>query len=365
MLKRLTLCLGAAVLPMLAAPALASTDAEVQLVYDTIRAKYPDLSAYCQLSEDERRKTVIDTITPMVATRKLQQPFASVPAAGALLRQDCGIAEVFEPAKLRWLATADPLKFSPERGRFGMFTSVQAMANKVFAPAGDGPFPAVVISGTKGLSEHLRVHARSLLDAGFAVLVVDTFGPRGYRAGVREPLPSESAKDAYDALAHLQSLPFIDKERIFQTGYSYGGLAAALLASPEGAQEFKAQGRFRATVSNYASCSIAGPYTSASGGATTLPMLTADSDRPILMLMAELDIETPPATCFPLLEEMRAAGKDVHWHIYPRTTHAWDKAENNGYVYRTVSGETMTYRYDAAITKDATERMIAFFNRYR
>jgi dienelactone hydrolase len=27
--------------------------------------------------------------------------------------------------------------------------------------------------------------------------------------------------------------------------------------------------------------------------------------------------------------------------------------------------ETMTYRYDAAIAKDATARMIAFFNSYR
>jgi dienelactone hydrolase len=61
---------------------------------------------------------------------------------------------------------------------------------------------------------------------------------------------------------------------------------------------------------------------------------------------------------------MKAAGKDVYWHIYPKTTHGWDKAEHNGYVYR-LYGETMMYRYDEAVANDATGRMIAFFNRYQ
>jgi dienelactone hydrolase len=216
----------------------------------------------------------------------------------------------------------------------------------------------VVISHTKGISQHLLVHARELLAAGFAVLVVDTFGPRGIKAG-GDLFPAEFAKDAYDALTHLQAQTYINKNRIFQTGYSYGGYAAALLASPQGADAFKASGRFRATVANYGSCAI-----QEGESKQKLEMLSADSDRPILMLMAELDIETPPKHCFPLLEEMKAAGKDVYWHIYPKTTHGWDKAEHNGYVYR-LYGETMMYRYDEAVANDATGRMIAFFNRYQ
>ncbi|MDP2134105.1 MAG: dienelactone hydrolase family protein, partial [Sulfuritalea sp.] len=172
--------------------------------------------------------------------------------------------------------------------------------------------------------------------------------------------PAEVARDAYDALAQLQARSYIDKNRIFQTGYSLGGYAAAMLASPQGAEAFKASGRFRATVGNYGSCAMVQEGSSAQ----QLEMLSADSDRPILMLMAELDIETPPRHCFPLLEEMKATGKDLHWHVYPKTTHGWDKAENNGFVYR-LNGETMTYRYDEAVAKDATRRMIEFYNRYR
>jgi dienelactone hydrolase len=353
-------------LASLLAPAHAASEAEVRLIYDNVRSKFPDLNVYCRMSEAERRQAAVQVTMALASTRKLSDPYGAGPLAGAMLRRDCGIEEAaMDPAKMRWLVNAKPLSFDPGRDTLGTFTRVQSLANKVYAPEGNGPFPAVVISTTKGVSEHLRGHARALTDAGFAVLVVDTFGPRGYKTGVNEPLPAEFAKDAYDALAHLLTLPYIDKSRIFQTGYSYGGMAAALLASPEGAQEFKSAARFRATVANYGSCTVAAPYAGGQSQATYMPMLSADSDRPILLLMAELDIETPPASCFPLLEQMKAAGKDVHWHIYPGTTHAWDKAENNGFVYRTTSGQAMSYRYDAAITKDATERMIAFFNRYR
>lgn len=349
---------------LLAGPALAVDAAEVTLVFDAVRGKYPDFGVYCKLSDAERRQVVVGTTMALASTRKLSDPFAAGPEAGIRLRKECGIdATPLSATQIRWLATALPLKFDTTRGSLGTFTSPQALANRVYAPEGAGPFPAVVISQAKKVSAHLLAHARFLVDGGFAVLVVDTYGSRDYKIGVNEPLPAQFAKDAYDALAVLQSLDFIDRTRIYQTGYSNGGLAAALLASPEGARELTAAGRFRATVANYGSCKIASPYTGGKANATFMDMLSADSDRPILMLMGELDIETSPTTCFPLLAEMKAAGKPVEWHIYPKTSHAWDQAEHNGHVYRTNAGESMTYRYDADVTRDATARMIDFFKR--
>lgn len=348
------------------ASALAADPAEVKAIVEAVRGKFPDLSQYCQRSDTERREIIISTTMALASSRKLSDPYGAGPAAGVQLRNECGIeTTAFSPAQARWFANAPPLKFGTARGTVGPFTSPQDLANKIFAPEGKGPFPVVVIGQTKKVGPHLLVHARSLIEAGFAVLVVDTFGPRNYKIGVSEPLPAQFAKDAYDALAALQSLDYIDRERIYQTGYSYGGLAAALLASPEGARELKATTRFRATVANYGTCKIASPYAGGKTTATYMDMLSADSDRPVLMLMGELDIETPPSTCFPLLNEMKAAGKPVEWHVYPQTTHGWDQAEHNGLVYRTNSGETMAYRYDAAVTRDATARMIEFFNRHR
>ena len=353
-------------------PVTAANPAEVKLIVDAVRAKYPDISGFCKLPDADRPQVVIKETMALASARKLSDPFGAGPAAGAELRAECGRdpgtlpVGVLQPAvALRWRAIAPPLRFEPGRNSLGMFTGPASLANRVYAPEGAGPFPAVVIGQTKSVSAHLLVHAKSLIEAGYAVLVVDTYGPRGYKIGVNEPLPAEFAKDAYDALAHLQTLDFIDRSRIYQTGFSNGGVAAALLASPEGAKALNAAGRFRATVAHYGSCKIAAPYSGANAAATYMEMLSSDSDRPILMLMGELDIETPPSTCFPLLPEMKAAGKPVEWHIYPKTTHGWDKAEHDGYQYRTISGETMAYRYDAEVTRDATRRMIEFFGRHR
>ncbi len=346
-------------------PSHAVSDAEVKLISEAVRVKFSDLKVFCNLAEEERRKIVTQTTMQLVSTRKVSDPFSSGPQAGNQLRQECGIETPVDMRKVRWTTSATPLEFAEAREALDPHTDLAALANKVFKPNGTGPFPAVVISQTKSISEHLKVHALELMGAGFAVLVVDTFGPRNYKVGINEPFPAEFAKDAYDALAYLLALPYIEKNRIFQTGYSYGGLAAVLLASPEGASQLQAKSRFRATVANYGACTIAGSYTGTQAQATQMDMLSTDSDRPILMLMGDLDIETPAKTCFPRLEEMKAAGKDVHWHIFTNTTHAWDKAEHNGHIYKTVNGESMVYRYDPAVSKDATERMIAFFNQYQ
>jgi dienelactone hydrolase len=345
--------------------AFAVSDAEVKLVYDAVRSKYPD-ATYCALSDEARRNAVVQETMRLASSRSLEDPYGAGPAAGVQLRALCGVASAaIDPSNLRWLTTAKPLHFEVQPRKLSWSTSPRDLANQLFVPEGDGKFPVVVVGQTKSISEHLLVHAKELLEAGFAVLVVDTYGPRGYKTGVNEPLPAEFAKDSYDALASLQGLSMIERNRIFQTGYSNGALAAALLASPEGANKLGAAGRFRATVANYGACKMASPYAGANAKATSVDMLSKDSDKPILMLMGELDIETPPSTCFPLLQQMKAAGKDVSWHIYPQTTHGWDKSENNGFVYRTTSGETMTYRYDADVSKDATQRMIKFFNQYK
>lgn len=350
-------------LVLLAPMARAADEAGVALIYETVRGKYPDISAYCKLADAERRQLVVGTTMQLAGEKRVSDPFVAGAEAGARLRKDCGMSAMSasDTAKsVRWTTSAKPLVFDGEKRSVGSLTDVQALGNKIYTPDGPGPFPAVVVNHTAGgVSQHLLIHARELLDSGFAVLVVDSFGPRGIRSG-GALFPAEVAKDAYDALAQFQAQSDIDKNRIFQVGYSLGGYAAALLASPEGAAAFKANVRFRATVANYASCAIVQENASVQ----QLEMLSADSDRPILMLMAELDIETPPKHCFPLLDRMKATGKDVHWHVYPGVAHGWDKAENNGYVYRK-NGESMTYRYDEAVAKDATSRMIAFFRSYR
>lgn len=238
-----------------------------------------------------------------------------------------------------------PLNFKADASEeIGAFTT---LSNTVFKPKGEGPFPAVVLVHTCGgiKDSHMRRHAQELLEMNFVVLMQDSFEPRGMRDCGANNQNAVSAvlgvRDAYAALAHLSKYPFVDKNRIYQSGYSWGGFVATLLTSSGLAEIFNAPARFRATVSNYSPCLFQGRE-----------LITRNADKPVLMLMGEKDTETPPSSCFPKLEELKAAGKPVNWHVYPDTTHGWDK---EGQMDR-------GYFYNEAISLDATKRMVGFFN---
>lgn len=352
----------------LSGTANADVETEGQLIFEQVLKSNPDKSKLCPTdgTAEERVKhikgIVIREVMPLMEARRVTDPFPAGLKAGGLVRQFCGYqsASTVGMQDVRWHTTLPPLTFDLEQRNVGLFTTAHSMANRVFTPEAPGPFPAVVISHTKGISRHLLGHAKELIAAGFAVVVVDTYGPRNIASNASSVTPAESTRDAYAALAALQQLPFINNKRIYQTGYSLGGYASAMLASPEGAKQFNSAYRFRATVSNYGSCGLGGAFSGAAG--SKVQTLSEDSDRPVLMLMAEEDIEAPSGLCFPLLEDMHKQGKQVAWHVYPKTTHAWDKAEHQGHVFQLNSGQTMIYRYDPVVTADATRRMIEFFN---
>jgi hypothetical protein len=72
--------------------------------------------------------------------------------------------------------------------------------------------------------------------------------------------------------------------------------------------------------------------------------------------MVKLDTETTPlADCMPLLESLKERGAPVEWHVYPGTTHAWDKSENDGHSKQHWRG-WVTYRYSKAATEDSVKR---------
>lgn len=239
------------------------------------------------------------------------------------------------------------ITFSTEvANEIGIFTNV---ANKVFRPkTGDGRLPAVVLAHTCGglKNAHVKTHANEFLEAGYVVLVQDSFTPRGSEGCRQKLIPVPVAvMDAYKAREHLAALPFVDPERIYLVGYSYGGLVAHFSAAPESQKAVGSAGRFRAAVSHYGTCKTP----------RGMESLFRSTDKPVLVLLAEKDTEIPNAPCFPLLEEMKAAGAPVEWHIYPGATHGWDKQGEGaaGYVY------------NEATSKDATRRTLEFLERHR
>jgi dienelactone hydrolase len=235
------------------------------------------------------------------------------------------------------------LSFPPEATTLGLFSRV---SNAIFKPEGDGPFPAIVLTHTcGGIQPHISDRAKELIAAGFVVLVQDSYGPRGHTtfctaAGVGAP---RVYKDSFDALKHLSQLNVVDPSRIYLVGLSLGSFAAAAVSSPEVARWIGTQDRFRASVGWYGACTFnVGPY-------PKWELIRHDVDRPVLLLMAKNDIETPIADCFPLLENLKAEGKPVAWHVYDDATHGWDKSD-----------QRRGYRYNAAVTADAMKRTIEF-----
>jgi dienelactone hydrolase len=264
---------------------------------------------------------------------------------GALM---CAAAAFAQDLKEQFLPPLDfkPVSFEPEaKESIGLFTSI---ANTAFKPAGTGPFPAVVLMHSCGgvRNPHIKQHAQELLKAGYVVLVTDSFEPRGVQnCATRIVSGSAGVADAYAALAYLAAKPFVDKSRIYQVGYSWGGIVSTMLASPQSAKIVGSSLRFAATVSNYSNCSYQDKF----------QLVLRDSDRPFLMLMGESDQELPSSNCFPLLAEMKAQGSAVDWFVFPGATHSWDKPSqpDRGYVY------------NARVAAEATEKMLAFLARAR
>lgn len=247
----------------------------------------------------------------------------------------------------RAIAAYKDLQFPEVAKELGFFSS---MSNGIFKPPGEGPFPAVVLAHTcGGLQPHMTDRAKDLLSAGFLVLTLDAYGPRGHTAfclpqGVMAP---RVYKDAFDALTHLSGMKEVDPERVYLMGLSLGSFVASSVASPGVAVLVGAQRRFRASVGWYGSCAFdVSPY-------PKWTLLHPDTDRPVLLLLAGKDSETPIAECFPLVEKYAAEGLPVSWHVYPDATHGWDKSDaRRGYV---LSKDT---------TADAMQRTIEFFRKH-
>ena len=229
------------------------------------------------------------------------------------------------------------------------------IGNKVFKPEGDGPFPAVVLVHTAGglANDHIRIHGQNLLAKGYVVLILDSLGPRRVAVVARstpQVHPPIGVRDAYQAWDFLSRQSYVDKDKIFQMGTSWGGFVASSLASKGIAEVNQAKGRFRATVGWYSTCQL-GPY-------DPYKYVFPDSDHPVLLLLAGDDKELLHkglGDCFKELEDIKKMGLPIDFHVYEGIGHGWDKRgeERFGYIY---SDKT---------TKDAFNRTVEFFEKYK
>jgi dienelactone hydrolase len=226
------------------------------------------------------------------------------------------------------------------------------ISNKVVKPEGNGPFPAVLLVHTAGglANDHIKDYARALLGKGYVVLIQDSLGPRGIPFVSRttpRAHPQVGVRDAYQGLEYLAQQSYVDKNRIYQMGTSWGGFVASSLASKGISEVNDAKVRFRASAGLYSSCGL--------GSTDPYRFIFSDFDRPILLLLAGDDKELKPGNCFQELQALKDKGLPLDFHVYEGIGHAWDK-----------KGELrFGYVYNEEITKNAFDRVLAFFEKYK
>lgn len=248
----------------------------------------------------------------------------------------------------------------------------------LFRPPGDEARAAVVMmhgcSGLLGANGRFlplyRAWARTLLEKGYVVLVVDSATSRGFgqtcSAGeARSTMWRDRPKDAYAALQYLQAQPFVRPDRVALLGWSQGGGVVLLTINDKSIGRPPALAHdFSAAVAFYpGACSErlqSKPYTQVErqGWTTHVPLLT---------LSGEADTWTPFAPCNAFIEGAKARGNPVALKSYPAAVHAFDAPNLQRRElpqYRTGDGPIPVIGTDADARADVFIRVPAFLDEH-
>lgn len=103
----------------------------------------------------------------------------------------------------------------------------------LYRPGGDGPQPAIVdLHGCNGIwPVRSKPWLEHYLDWGFAVLQVDSFGPRGRDniCGSLFSIPTwHRAQDAHAAKRWLMEQSWVSRQEVYLTGFSHGATTVLL-----------------------------------------------------------------------------------------------------------------------------------------
>ena len=246
----------------------------------------------------------------------------------------------------------------------------------------DAPRPAVVmLHGCSGLLAPsgrffglYRAWARTLVEKGYVVLVVDSATPRGFGqtctpVSAANMMLRERPKDAYAALTYLQAQPFVRADRVALMGWSQGGGVVLLSINVRSIGRTSPAGRlvlsklahdFVAAVAFYpGACSEAvqaRAYAPGEREGWTSPL-------PLLVLFGESDVWTELKPCAAFLDAAKARGNPVELKTYPDAVHAFDAPNTKRTElpqYRTLDGRIPVIATDKEARADAFVRVPAF-----
>ena len=234
---------------------------------------------------------------------------------------------------------------------------------RVKKPDGPGPFPtALLLSGCDGPQDNLNSWAAALKAEGWASIVVDSHGPRGFSdyevwrlvCTGQILMGSERAGDALVALDDARRMRFVDPRRLVLLGASHGGwtimdqlaldpprrLPTNLAAVPPYAPPDPLDGLVGVV--------LLYPYCGTANRARRHPWTRP---VPTLFVLAEDDAIAPSGRCVALADALGAAGVPVAVELLAGVTHGFDQQQR---------AALSTLAFDPTATAEA-ERLVAGF----
>jgi dienelactone hydrolase len=199
------------------------------------------------------------------------------------------------------------------------------LAGRLYVPAGEGPFPAIVLMhGCSGMwlpsGRPNRTYddwARGFQERGFIALALDSFGPRGVKEICTQKVRTISEArdrpgDAFAAQRWLAAREDVRSDEIHLIGWSNGGSSVLHVLNAVASAEEGSPPPFRAAIAFYPGC--ANPR-----------LRNFRPSVPLLIQAGAADDWTPAHFCQSLAERARAAGAPVEIDIYPEAHHAFDR----------------------------------------
>jgi dienelactone hydrolase len=222
-------------------------------------------------------------------------------------------------------------------------------------PGGPGPFNTImIIPGCDGLDSNgwaqMQTWAHWLMQLNYAVMMIDSFTPRGVTntCGNGGLVQGElHAADAYTAAAYISRLPQLRGGKIGAMGFSHGGWGVLEAASDRMAGIVALRARLAAE--NISIAALVSVYPAC------YRHVQASFLVPLLILIGAKDDWTPAGPCQRLAAVARDNGSEVALKVYPNAVHVFDvdkpRREYRGHILQ----------YDAAATADARQEIQKFF----
>ncbi len=184
----------------------------------------------------------------------------------------------------------------------------------LYTPAGNGPFPAlVVIHEFWGLNDWVKEQASKLADQGYVTLAIDLYRgkvattPDEAHELMRGVPPDRATTDLTSASAYLRSLKSVDPNRVGAIGWCMGGGYALDLAINDP--------KLKADVINY-------------GHLATEPSTVKKIQAAVLGIFGGQDRGIPVTDVRRFEQEMKSQGKTVEIQIFSDAGHAFENPNN-------------------------------------